>query len=500
MKGRWTAPAQRTQSLVGPRRFRFLNIEGDLDVLGWDGADPGKLWRYNQHYFDDLVAKGSDERADWHRQLIESWIQGNPPGFGTAWEPYPTSLRIVNWIKWMLAGRSASPAMLHSLAIQSRYLERRLERHLLGNHLFANAKALMFAGLFFEGHEAARWLAIGRGVLRRELAEQVLPDGAHFELSPMYHALALEDALDLINAFEAFGEPSAACAAVSNDLRQAVSRMQEWLAAMTHPDGGIAFFNDTAFGISPAPAVLEEYAQRLGLGARPPRRRGLMADSGYARLDRGDACLIADVARVGPDYIPGHAHADTLSFEFSLGRARIVVNSGVSEYGVGAERLRQRGTAAHNTVVVDGEDSSEVWSGFRVARRARPRDVTLEDRPEAVVLAGAHDGYTRWRHGPLHRRRWILSANNLSIADTLTDARRPAEARFHLHPDVQVEIDDANAGRLILPDGRQLRWKSGTPTHVEPTTWHPGFGESVPNLCLSVPLSEGQADFALMWD
>src|SRR5690606_37317091 len=97
-------------------------------------------------------------------------------------------------------------ACVHSLAVQVRWLRRCLEIHLLGNHLIANAKALVFAGLYFSGPEAHRWLATGLRILEREIAEQILPDGGQFERSTMYHALAYEDMLDLVNATTAFGE------------------------------------------------------------------------------------------------------------------------------------------------------------------------------------------------------------------------------------------------------------------------------------------------------
>lgn len=86
----------------------------------------------------------------------------------------------------------------------------------------------------------------------------------------------------------------------------------------------------------------------------------MLKDSGYVVAKVNEIKLITDVAKVGPDYIPGHAHADTLSFEFSIGNQRVFVNSGTSIYGLGEERLRQRKTETHNTVVVDGEDSSSV--------------------------------------------------------------------------------------------------------------------------------------------
>ena len=83
-------------------------------------------------------------------------------------------------------------------------LEKRIESHLLGNHLFANAKALVFAGTYFSGAEADRWLNRGISILEREIPEQILLDGGHFELSTMYHALIFEDLLDLCNLLKCY--------------------------------------------------------------------------------------------------------------------------------------------------------------------------------------------------------------------------------------------------------------------------------------------------------
>jgi len=92
-----------------------------------------------------------ENKKELQSDLIKKWVQENPPGEGNGWEPYPISLRIVNWVKWDLAKNCLSDEALHSLAVQARYLLKRPEFHLLGNHLFANAKALIFAGLFFYG-------------------------------------------------------------------------------------------------------------------------------------------------------------------------------------------------------------------------------------------------------------------------------------------------------------------------------------------------------------
>ena len=150
---------------------------------------------------------------------------------------------------------------------------------------------------------------------------------------------------------------------------------------MTHPDGRIAFFNDAAFAIACEPEALEAYANRLELApiSSPQTALTALTESGYLRLQLGSALALLDVAAIGPDYLPGHAHADTLSFELSLFGQRVLVNSGTSCYGISQERQRQRSTAAHNTVVIDAVDSSEVWSGFRVARRAKPMGLTFSE-------------------------------------------------------------------------------------------------------------------------
>ena len=233
----WQPPAQREPSLLGPSHFIFLNEHGLLEEVGWTGDARSKLWRYNQHYFDDLNARSDENRNEWHKDLLSRWVSANPPGEGDGWEPYPTSLRIVNWVKWALAGYDLPEGCVESLAVQARWLMRRLEFHLLGNHLFANAKALVFAGLYFNGPEAKSWLFKGCGILKQELAEQVLADGGHFERSTMYHALALEDILDTINVSRVYGDGAQnRLSEVLADLEQVVEPMRE-LASGDEPSG-----------------------------------------------------------------------------------------------------------------------------------------------------------------------------------------------------------------------------------------------------------------------
>ncbi len=456
--------------MTGPDSFRFLNVERRIAAASdWSRPDWPKLWLYNAHYFDDLVATDATARMAWHRAIAARWILENPPGQGAGWEPYPTSLRIVNWVKWALAGNALDEAARQSLAVQTRFLRERLEIHLLGNHLWANAKALIFAGTFFDGAEAAAWRAKGLALLGRELEEQILPDGGHFERSPMYHAIVLADLLDLLQLARLY--PGLFTDEDVAAWREIVQRMHRWLRVMTHPDGGISFFNDAAFDIAPTFGALTEYAAVLGVACdqAPLAEIDALADSGYVRLQIGSAVMIADVGEIGPDHLPGHAHADTLSFELSLQGQRVLVNGGTSTYEVTAERQRQRGTAAHNTVVVDGADSSEVWSSFRVARRARPLAVAWGRDGDALWLWAGHDGYRRLPGKVIHRRRWRLDPKGLSVEDALEGRYKSAEARFHVLPGEKFTWTvDWASGRLAV------------------ATWHPRFGQSIACEVLSV--------------
>lgn len=500
----WKQPASRPSSMLSPDRFRFLNEEHSLAAgAGWD--DPGleKLWLYNLHYFDDLNAADAASRVPWHLALLQRWVAENKPTEGNGWEPYPTSLRIVNWVKWSLAGNTLPQVCVHSLALQARWLAARMEWHLLGNHLFANAKALVFTGLFFEGDEADQWLAKGLRVIARQLPEQVLRDGGHFERSPMYHALFLEDLLDLVNAAAAW--PQQIAKAHSDRWRKLAGDMLAWLEGLLHPDGQIALFNDAAMSIAADPAALRDYATRLGLVV--PKRTAPQAlslehwaDSGYIRMSSPKAVALLDVAPVGPDYLPGHAHADTLSFELSVGGQRVVVNGGTSRYGVGPERTRERSTSAHSTVQVAGQDSSEVWGGFRVARRARPFGLQTAHDADRVGVSCSHDGYRRLPGRSVHRRTWSMDDHGLTITDTVT-GDHPAVARFILHPDAQVERAGDAEWTATLLGGQVLGFtiESGS-GRLEPAHYAPEFGKVLGTHCLAVHLAGGRGVTHIKWN
>ena len=284
-----------------------------------------------------------------------------------------------------------------------------------------------------------------------------------------------------------------------------VKKALRWLVAMMHTDGTPARFNDCAPGIAPPMSELLRLGQSLNVPLPPPTASEgcqMLSASGYVRMSRAGAVLLADVAAIGTDYLPGHAHADTLSYELEIAGMQLVVNRGTSEYGTGPQRQHERGTAAHSTVQLAEADSSEVWAGFRVGRRARVHDLALSESNDGQrsELRAAHDGYRFLPGAPRHHRRWRFESSSLHVEDTLS-AVVEGVSRHHLAPELQLE--PMGSGRWRVLDRRQrtvaqLKVLAGTARAV-PWQHAERFGTLVPAQTLEIKLAEGHAAVCWQW-
>jgi uncharacterized heparinase superfamily protein len=469
--------------------FTLLNESHQLTLEGWDNKSISKLWSYNLHYFDFLRQDShSSQNFNNQKKIIRKWIEENPFGKGIGWDPYPTSLRIINWIKWHYKTNALTDLAKLSLWNQIRWLSGRPEFHLLGNHLFVNAKAMLFGSAFFCLGENSSIYRKALKILKTELDEQFLNDGAHFELSPMYHSLAMEDLLDLYQLSR-----NLPCSFPKEKVLEKYKMGMNWLSYMKYDNEEFAHFNDCANGMALEFKELQELSKKIGLDQIVKSPSGFLhfTESGFVVIKDNNVHLIADIGSVGPDYLPGHAHADTLSFELAIKGQRVIVNSGTSEYGISNERLRQRSTAAHSTIEVDGTSSSEVWSGFRVARRATVSEIEKKFDIDSFEFSAVHDGYTRLVNQPRHKRSWRLGGRKLEIFDEVTGNGNDIKLRFYIHPCIQVLLIDEEL-MLKTTAGIISKISSSQNISVESTTYHDEFGVSRNNNCL---LIEGNAPF-----
>lgn len=455
----------------------------------WNAPTARKLWLYNLHYMGWLFDIAGDDAVEKREAWIQRWARENPAPLGNGWEPYPLSLRIFNWCKhYALQGKTPPGNIEKLLEQQAGHLLANLEFHLDANHLLENLLALCYAGFHLDPQAPRSRRALRRlgKLLDQELEAQFLDDGGHYEMSPMYHAILLERLLDLLNVWPEAEEPFPG---LRDKVRRKALRGLDWLDVMSVGDR-FSLFNDACYDGAPEAGLLLEYGAQL-LGWKPARGAALrtLPDSGYFRAEAAPFTLIFDAGKLGPDHQMGHAQGDLLSFCLWMDKVPVFVHPGNYEYVGGEMRDYCRSTAAHNTLVFEGAEQAEWWGSHRVGRRARPLEAGGRVEGEGMIrLWGAHDGYARLPGRPIHRRRLELTSTSFIVHDSLSAiSTRPAEVRFHLHPDCNLERE-GDSFRIGTASGC-LSIKAEHPIRIEEGWYAPEFGLRIRNKVLVMKIS-----------
>jgi uncharacterized heparinase superfamily protein len=419
-------------------RIEVLGITRELgEPADWQQCDAPQLWRFHLHYWDWAWGlAGEQDRAAARAvfaRLWRSWQAAAKFGGGDAWLPYPAALRAWSWCGLhadLVAGSDLEPVFARELAVHAGFLRRHLESDVGGNHLIKDLKALAGLAVFFADSRLLRQ-ALRR--LIRQLAVQVLPDGGHYERAPAYHCQVLADLIDVAELVRATG------ATPAPEITASIRRMRRWLGAVISPAGTVPLLNDGY----PVPAGL-----LAALRPEPPAAVPLLIlpDTGLVRAAVGGWHLLADVGVPCPDQLPAHAHADTFGCEVHVDGMALLVDTGTSTYAQGPVRRYERSTAAHNTVEVDGTDSTEVWGAFRAGSRARVQGFTASAATDIVTFEAVHDGFRRLPGRPAHRRSWSLMPSGLQVDDLVTGTGRHAvTVRWHLAPGSVVRLEAGGA-------------------------------------------------------
>lgn len=476
--------------------FTFLNrtLSFPRETMNWCPDEAQRLWRYNLHYFDFL--REPDRSLQQKIALLDDWIASNPQGSEPAWEPYTASLRIVNWCRffWSLPKEQVRIEWLQSLHLQARWLERNLELHILANHYFENIKAMLFAAIFFDDRDSARWLQHFQKELITQLREQTLADGGHYERSPQYHCILLEDYLDLHALLRA--NSALINSETLSALETSLNGGLRFLALITTPDDDIPLFNDSASGTASRPSHLFAKARQLGFAIEMFESALIhLPDSGLFGWKCGMDYFLIDCGNIGPAYQPGHTHCDFLSYVLMIDGQWLVVDSGVCEYEPGSMRQYVRSTRAHNTVVIDGEEQSEIWGEFRVGRRAQRIEASLHREGDKITFEGAYRGFPALKANITHRRRVALmleasgKIQTVEVNDIVDGNAARAfhiETLLHLHPALDC-IPSGDTVVTIKSRSAEKNIASIENASMPPSTqsWYcPEFGLSMANQVL----------------
>jgi len=406
--------------------FTFIGITHKFEKkdINWNYAEYGKLWNYNLTYFDYLqqIEISKEEGLE----LIYSFIDYTEPIRGKKM-PFPISLRNINCIKFLTRLKIRDKKVDAFIFAQYQVLMDNIEYHILGNHLLENSFSLLFGAYYFQDESL-----YGKAfeILTEELTEQILNDGAHFELSPMYHQIMLFRMLDCINLVKNNNWKNQELLML---LTTKAALMLGWLETITYCNGEIPLLNDSANGIAPKTSELLVYAKNLNIVSS----KIVLDECGYRKISNDRYEMVIDVGNIGPDYIPGHAHSDTFNFELYVDNKPFIVDTGLSTYETNERRMYERSTSAHNTVEINGKNQTEVWGGFRVARRAKI--ISLNEKNNGIKAM--HDGYMKI--GCTHEREWKFLDSKITISDTI-ESKKPYKAisYIHFHPDIDIKIKD----------------------------------------------------------
>ncbi|MCD8248960.1 MAG: heparinase II/III family protein [Lachnospiraceae bacterium] len=414
-------------------------LRGNVTLLHESRDTAGErshLWSFNLHYLEYLIPLAAAYRRTgeerWYagfKNYCLCWIRDNRSGTGDGWHPYTISLRLTNLLICMDGfgeilekDEEFVRELSDSMYAQYLHLQRNPERHLLANHYFENLKAVLLGSLYFQEESTYNKYRV---LLKREIAEQILPDGLHYERSLMYHKIILEDLMRVAGALSGIDDD------FGRELLEPIQRMADAMYALEEGVGRTPLFNDAGDNVArPMESLLNGLREQLGMVPAHPEKRDF-PDAGYYCLENGGIKILMDVGKIGPDFAVGHGHCDALSFELSLQGKPLFVNAGTGLYQ-GALRPWFRSTVAHNTVVIDGQEQSECWGDHRVARR---------------TAEGAGDCGDGWMEGSLitsagkwqKRRMELKEDGSVRISDTV---HGQAQAYLHLAPEYQYVLQD----------------------------------------------------------
>ncbi|GAB1857449.1 alginate lyase family protein [Flavobacteriaceae bacterium MHTCC 0001] len=441
----WKDSFNYSNSFEEGNTFSFLNqfytFKNNID---WNFSLYGKLWTYNLNYFDFLNQNKITKKQGLI--LIKDYIAKNE-SLKDGKEPYPISLRGINWIKFLSKNDISETNIDQILYNHYQILMHNIEYHLLGNHLLENGYSLLFGAYYFKDISLYKK---AKKILTEELNEQILNDGGHFELSPMYHQILLHRLLDCINLIKL--NPWEGKEGFIEYLKLKAIKMLAWSKKVTFKNGTIPMVNDSSYDIAASSKELFKYAKAIGLTIEDLE----LGESGYRMIRNKQYELFIDVGNVGPNYQPGHAHADMFNFEFRVKGQPCIVDTGVSTYNKGAKRHFERKTKSHNTVSIADLDQSQVWGGFRVGKRAKIN--SLIEKKDSI--SAEHNGYSKIVGN--HSRTFMFKDDHIIISDTVTKPNNGVvlHANFHLHN--LIEIVEITASEVFLSNRIKIIFSSSS--------------------------------------
>lgn len=427
----------------------LLNQQIELDFKGLNKYSP--LIRFNAEYFEYAIVwaqKGIP--FDDFKQKWNEYVAADIP-----LQPYVISLQLPNLVIAMNLYGIQDQDIYDELFSRYKWLIKHQEKHLLANHYFENLKAIIIGSCLFNEEKVLKKY-VKR--LYKECAEQILSDGVHFELSLMYHKLILEDLL-LINRVA--------------HSKMFVKYIQLMLNAMTSLEDGFnrtPLFNDAGDNVAKsASSLIRACKNELGLS---PSYQNSFPIAGYYKLRCENISVLIDAGYIGPNYNPGHSHCDCLSFEVFIDKQPLFVNSGTYQYQ-GEKRQYFRSTKAHNTLMIDNHEQSDLWGEHRAGKRIKKVAGTIDSDTFCGTFLNQFNEKSN--------REISFKNGYLSVLDSFESVKEDIVARSYLHLAPGYSYQD---GMIIGFGTKYIIEFFGCTANEEESVYSSKFGVVEKNICL----------------
>ena len=472
---------KKKNTYLGNNNFNFLNINKTISSINdINNLTIEKLWIYNFFYFDFINSYNSQNFFQENKIYVFDGIRlRNKLKYFT--DSYVISIQIVNLIKWyskyhLLLSSKEKEIILDYIFSANSFLKKNIEYNIDANHLFTNLKTLVFVSIFFnEKKYNIRSFNKFKKKFLYELNNQIFSDGGHYERSPMYHSILLEDIIEVRCFGKIYNYFSASELAL---LDLIIYKMFSWLNHMSFSNE-ISFFNDSCHGISSSIndliKLLNENNIKYEINKNSNDKLVYLRESGYFVSYMKNSKLIVDVGNASPSFQPGHYHAQSLSFEFMLDNIKVFTNSGISTYENNQLRFDQRSTKSHNTVIINNENSSEIWSSFRLANRANVKvsNFFISNDNNTIELEASHDGYKK-KSSNIHTRKFKYEDKSLKIYDKVTNLNCNIHAVFMISS--KFKIKDQT---IYDNNGIKINFKTNGIVKIYDSYFYPEFNKKI---------------------
>ncbi|WP_322906104.1 alginate lyase family protein [Paenibacillus campi] len=467
---------------------RWIAMGDPVDWLYNPSLDPEFTWGINRHWHMLELGKaylltGEDKHVATYMRHFRSWCSQNPvpqpplsyeqatffqlPG---PWRLLETGLRVQSWISTYaymqrseLIDAAFTAELLEALEQHAVYLTSYLGQTEI-NHAMMHMQGLFMIGVFYSEHpRAPYWRQLATERLQLCQYDQIGPEGIQSELTTHYHDASIEmfGTPYLLGRLSGFPFPAA--------YGQQLHRMTTFTLAMIRPDNRSTAIGDSEWVSNGRARVAmlggildDEHLLVRGevspdflwmFGAEQFEKYAALQQpelvdaegidfpqTGYYMLKSPGQHLFFDAAPMGG----AHGHADALNIEWYWQRQLIFVDPGRYTYEEGYWRHYFKSTAAHNTIVIDGQDqtpyiSTQAWAepaaACQTLRRKSDADYELVD--------ATHDGYMRL-DDPVQHRRWLMLGKQVPLLIIVewveAHAVHDVHQRFQLHPDAVVSV------------------------------------------------------------